>query len=149
MTRPIKATGKPYLTVYQFEDGSKEVRTGGWPAWRNNNPGNLKAFPFSFDKGAIGKGGNNLAIFPDVQTGIDAQIHLLKLPVYQKLSLEAAIAKYAPKSDGNDPKKYTDDVVKETGVKRNTPMAELGMKNSWPLSWLCEMLKIIKLVISK
>jgi len=101
------------------------TRTGGWPAWRNNNPGNLKAFPFSYKVAGAKGEANNFAIFPDVQTGIDAQIKLLKLDVYQELTLEAAIVKYAPKSDGNDPKKYTDDVVKETGIKRNTPMVEL------------------------
>ena len=103
MIKPTRAAGQPYLTVYKFDDNSLEVRTGGHPAWRNNNPGNLRPTKFSYEKGgAIGEA-NNFAIFPDVQTGIDAQIKLLKLNVYQKLTLERAIAKYAPKSDGNDP----------------------------------------------
>ena len=104
MTRSIKATGKLFLTVYKFEDNSLEVRTGGHPAWRNNNPGNLKVFPFSFEVvGAIGEANNFAVFFPDVQTGIDAQIKLLKLDVYQELTLGKTIAKYALKEDGNYP----------------------------------------------
>lgn len=97
-----------------------EVRTGGWPAWRNNNPGNLEPAQFSYEAGAIGET-NKFAVFPGVQTGIDAQIKLLKLEVYQKLTLAGAIAKYAPKKDDNDPKKYTDEVVKKLGSPETPP----------------------------
>ncbi len=119
MTRPIKATGKPYLTVYTFEDGSKEVRTGGWPAWRNNNPGNLEPTKFSYGAGAIGET-TKFAIF------LVVQIKLLKLEVYQKLTLAAAIAKYAPKKDKNKTEKYIAYVVEETGIAGNTPMSSLN-----------------------
>lgn len=126
MAKSTYAAGQPYLTIYLFDDDSLEVRTGGHPAWRNNNPGNLRPTKFSYEvAGAIGEA-NNFAIFPDVQTGIDAQIKLLKLKVYQRLTLAGAIAKYAPKKDDNDPKKYTDDVVKETGIARDTILADLS-----------------------
>ena len=51
MAKPIYAAGQPYLTVYLLDDNSLEVRTGGWPAWRNNNPGNLEPTQFSYEAG--------------------------------------------------------------------------------------------------
>ncbi len=125
MAKPTYAAGQPYLTIYLFDDDSLEVRTGGHPAWRNNNPGNLRPTKFSYKAGAIGEA-NNFAIFPDVQTGIDAQIKLLKTKTYKKLTLAEAIAKYAPKKDGNSPEKYIAHVVKETGIKGKTSMVKLN-----------------------
>lgn len=115
--------------VYFRKDGSVEIRKGGTRAWRNNNPGNIISDKGNFVKrhGAIGKAAG-FGVFPDAETGGKAQKALLKLKVYQKLSMGAVIRKYAPKKDGNSPEQYIKFLEKSTGTKRSENMSDLSDK---------------------
>src|SRR5579872_6910539 len=102
----IRATeGKEKNSVEYFdEDGNKLIRY--WKrypdeppdmvstrSWRNNNPGNLKYTPFARDNGAIGAAGQppnakptdlKFAVFPDYETGKNAQAKRLKMDLYTR-----------------------------------------------------------------
>ena len=43
-------------TMYVGSDGNIYEYSGGTPAWRDNNPGNIRAYKPAFDRGAIGTG---------------------------------------------------------------------------------------------
>lgn len=53
--KAYEAEGRPRATFYDFLNGRKEKWIGGSPAWRNNNPGNLR--PAKAHPGQIGKTG--------------------------------------------------------------------------------------------
>ncbi len=76
---------------------------GGSRSWRNNNPGNIEYGPYAKKAGAVGSDGR-FAIFPDYQTGRKAQETLLfDSSGYRNLTLQQAIAKWAPSSENNVP----------------------------------------------
>lgn len=95
--------GESRITVLEKANGDKEERVGGSPAWRNNNPGNLR--PSRYNKGQIGEAWG-FAVFPDKETGLAAMKALLRRPLYAKLTLEQAILKYAPPADNNPSHAY-------------------------------------------
>jgi len=76
-----------------------QEREGGSVSWRNNNPGNIKFGPFAEQygatKGAAASDGGNWAVFPDEQTGIQAQKDLLTSPNYKDLSLDQALLRWS------------------------------------------------------
>lgn len=117
--------GKGYLIV-QTNQGKIKL-SNGTLAWRNNNPGNIKYGPFAKENGAIGEGGQDLAVFPTYEDGEAAQIKLLfgEDSSYKNLTLQQAIYKYAPTSDGNDPKEYTNFVAKKSGISKTMIMGKL------------------------
>ncbi|MFI5345014.1 MAG: hypothetical protein ACHQ51_01450 [Elusimicrobiota bacterium] len=92
-----------------------ETRTGGSRAWRNNNPGNIIATPWTMEHGAIAKDEKGYAIFPDGATAMKALDRLLGMDAYQDLQLNAAVAKYAPPSE-NPTAKYVAFLARKTGV---------------------------------
>lgn len=85
------------MRIYFDDQGNKMIRTEGSLSWRNNNPGNLRNYPFSRDNGSIGTDGN-FAIFPDYETGQRARKKLLKGSKYIHLTLEQMAHKYEPES---------------------------------------------------
>lgn len=121
---------KKYVTYFDI-DGSCEIRistTTQGSAWRNNNPGNLVKGRFANKYGAIGDDGH-FAIFPDEETGRKAKSALLhdKFINYNSVrhmlkgdfdSSGKYIANtgYAPKSDGNNPDQYADQIKERTGL---------------------------------
>ena len=93
---PNYGPDEPYTVQYFDEHGNMTIRSGGTKAWRNNNVGNLKYFKkgsFASRNGAIGVA-NQMAIFPDIETGRNALIKLLKGPSYCDLRLEQLSDKY-------------------------------------------------------
>lgn len=90
--------------VEYYDDGGnkKATHVGGEPAWRNNNPGNLKWSPFTRDKlGAIGTDGT-FAIFPSWEAGEEAKRNLMKLSGrYKGKTIAEAMEIYAPRSENN------------------------------------------------
>jgi len=120
--------------MYIANDGNIYEHSGGTIAWRNNNPGNMRAYSSVFERGAIGIGGaatNNapgFAIFPDVNTGWNAMVGLLSSDTYQKLTIEEAIIRYAPPQE-NNVEAYLKSVEKQTGFPRITPMNNLSKDN--------------------
>jgi len=122
-------------TMYVGSDGNIYEYSGGTPAWRNNNPGNMRAYKESFGRGAIGTGGGEtkdgapgFAIFPDTNTGWNAMVDLLSQPLYQKLTIEDAINKYAPPNE-NNVEAYLKDLENRTSFPRTTPMNNLSKDN--------------------
>jgi hypothetical protein len=104
-----------------YDDGV--VNVGGSPAWRNNNPGNIRAGDFADQHGAIGTDGG-FAVFPTPETGQQALGSLLQSPTYQSQTVGDAISSYAPPSE-NDTQAYIDNVSGETGLSPDTPMSSL------------------------
>nr|MBQ0091086.1 hypothetical protein [Candidatus Enterousia merdequi] len=112
-------------TIYVHKDGYKVKRSGGSPAWRNNNPGNIRKSQFAYDAGAIGET-DKWAVFPDETTGLNAVVKLLRSKKYNNLSLSAAISRYAPSKDSNNPVRYANTVSKKTGISTNTILNTLS-----------------------
>jgi hypothetical protein len=107
----------------KYPNGSTETRTGGSLAWRNNNPGNMRAGVEGYPP--IGKNAG-FAIFLDEATGFAAMVANLNTSRYQALTVGGAINTWAPGSDGNDPAKYAAQVAKWTGLDVNTAMKSLN-----------------------
>jgi len=112
-------SGSGNILTYTNADGSTTTLTGGSVAWRNNNPGNLRSGDSS-----IGTN-NGFAVFPDLASGNSALNSLLQTPVYQALSVNAAIARYAPASE-NDTSSYQTTVANSLGVSGTTPLSSLS-----------------------
>ena len=104
-------------------DGTVEIRSGGSHAWRDNNPGNIKAGDRAHSMGAIGHDGR-FAIFPDEATGTAAQETLL-LNVYSGKTIDKTIEAWAPEKDGNDTARYKAFVRHVTGLDGNRKIGEL------------------------
>lgn len=60
----ISARQEGRSVIYSADDGTQIKYSGGDPAWRLNNPGNLWSAAVSKRNNEIGKYGN-FAIFPD------------------------------------------------------------------------------------
>lgn len=112
-------------TIYVKKDGAKIKRTGGSVAWRNNNPGNIRKSPFARKNGAVGET-DKWAVFPNEETGLIAITELLRSDGYRHLSISEAIHKWAPASDNNNPKSYSQRVSKMTGLPINTKISNLN-----------------------
>jgi len=104
-----KALGMPITQQDLTGDTTGNIignREGGSVSWRNNNPGNIKFGPFAEQygatKGAAASDGGNWAVFPDEQTGIQAQKDLLTSPNYKDLSLDKALLRWS--NNGYDSK---------------------------------------------
>jgi len=114
----IKATFTRLATIYINIKGEKVQRSGGSAAWRNNNPGNIRKSQIAYSFGAIGET-ESWAVFPDEETGLNAIVKLLRSKNYNKLTIQAAIHRWAPFADGNDPVGYSKKVSKMTGLPAN------------------------------
>ncbi len=88
--------------IYTAEDGSQVKYSGGDPAWRTNNPGNLWSASVSKRNGEIGKFGN-FAIFPDYESGHGALLDSLRTTHWNK-DLAKMIGAYAPSFENNTSK---------------------------------------------
>lgn len=116
---------------YEADDGSILLKIGGDLSWRFNNPGNLIASKdISKQPGRIGIGTVNnpnkhdFAIFASYKDGINAKKLLLK-GKYGSSTIDEMIAKYAPKSDGNDPKGYADHIINYSGASRTQKISDM------------------------
>lgn len=118
-------SGKGYV-IYIKKDGTKIKRSGGSPAWRNNNPGNIIKSKFAAENGAVGIAGR-FAVFPNEETGLQATIKLLRGKNYINLSLRQVYQKWAPAGDGNNnPDRYANTVSKLSGIPLNKRINELN-----------------------
>jgi hypothetical protein len=103
-----------------------EVRAQGSIAWRNNNPGNIRNGRFTDSHGAFkGKSNRGFAIFPSHAVGFAALLALLKTDAYRPLSVAAAMKRYAPSEDSNDPVAYAASVSKMTGLDTDKSLESL------------------------
>jgi hypothetical protein len=99
-----------------------ENRTGTH-AFRDNNPGNIEYGDFAKANGAVGQDGR-FAIFPTSEAGFRALSTLLTGQSYRTLTLDAAIARYAPPSE-NDTAAYQAAVRAAVGVSGDTRLSSL------------------------
>jgi hypothetical protein len=116
-------SGSGSTLTYTNADGTTTTLSGGSLAWRDNNPGNIRAGAFATAEGAIGQN-NGFAVFPDLQSGTAALASLLDGPGYQGLSVDEAIAKYAPPSENNTGA-YQAAVEAQMGVSGGTTLSSL------------------------
>lgn len=102
-----------------------EIREGGNINWRNNNPGNIRVGDYATRHGAIGENGG-FAIFPTMEIGRQAADNLLKTESYKNLTVAAAIQRWAPRADNNDPVAYAASIAKMTGMDVNQRYVDLS-----------------------
>jgi hypothetical protein len=92
-------SGPGYLVVRR-PDGSVQKMTGA-RNWRNNNPGNIEFGNYARSMGAIASDGR-FAVFPTYEMGKAAKEKLIfEGASYRALTLDQAIARYAPPSENN------------------------------------------------
>lgn len=95
----ISARQEGLSVIYTADDGTQIKYSGGDPAWRTNNPGNLWPGAVSKRNGAIGRF-KNFVVFPDYETGHNALLDSLRTTHWNK-KLEDMIKVYAPSKDHN------------------------------------------------
>lgn len=103
-TGAVRALERGYDVDIEYADGIIETRSGGSRAWRNNNPGNIRMSAEAISSGAIGNAGG-FAVFPDEAAGKQAVRSLLESPAYASLTVDAAVARWAPPQE-NDTVRY-------------------------------------------
>lgn len=101
----------------------------GTPAWRNNNPGNLR---FVGQPTATGKDKSGFCIFPSYEVGFQALRQMVtnvctgKSRVYKKTdTIKVFFSRYAPSSDNNNPDAYARWVASQLKLPVETQMQEL------------------------
>ena len=112
-------------TIYVLLNGTKISRSGGSVSWRNNNPGNIIKSEFALKNGAVGST-DRWAVFPNEETGLSAMKKLLQSKNYVSLSIQGAINRWAPSSDGNNPVKYAQFVAKTAGLSVDARIQDLS-----------------------
>jgi len=108
-----------------------ENRTGTH-AFRDNNPGNIRAGAFADANGAVGTD-SGFAIFPSSGAGFQAMNRLLSSSSYQSLTVDQAINRYAPPSE-NDTATYQATIRTAVGVGGNTRMSALNPEQRGQMS---------------
>jgi hypothetical protein len=110
-------------TILKGDDGGIYKKEGGSPAWKYNNPGNLRATSWTQNQpGWIGVGdagvSGKFSIFDTLAAGRKAKENLLfgGQTVYGNLNLRDAMYKYAPPQDKNDTPRYLRAVMDATGL---------------------------------
>lgn len=122
--KPVVLSKSPSEVSIYFTDGSKTSRVGGSRAWRNNNPGNIRAGKFANDHDAIGEAGG-FAVFLNEESGREASKELLKTSSYSKLTIDEAIARRSPSSENNT-RKLQQDIRKIGGFSGQEIVGLLG-----------------------
>ncbi|MBI5492903.1 MAG: hypothetical protein HY893_08230 [Deltaproteobacteria bacterium] len=116
-------SGMKGMTVIYSGDSNVVVKKNGTLAWRNNNPGNIIFSPFAKSQGAIGEN-KGFAVFPNTETGRNAQTALLKTKDFQGRTIAKAIEKYAP-PESNPTESYIKYVTKQTGMSRDKKLSDM------------------------
>lgn len=124
--KKVLEKGKGFIII-EDDNGKLIRRHKGTVSWRCNNPGNLKHGAFTKGLGAVGSDHIGHAVFPTYDFGKQAQYMLLfsDTSKYYNLTIEQAISRYAPVSDGNNPEKYTKYLTETVGINKNTKLSEL------------------------
>lgn len=111
--------------VIYIDGKDRLVKIGGDPAWRNNNPGNLKSGAHTRIHGSIGVV-NGFAVFLTEKIGTKARIRLLKGSKYRNKTIMEMVKSYAPKKDGNNPERYARQIESIAGLKRTRVLKDLS-----------------------
>jgi hypothetical protein len=105
-----------YSQTTQFNHGTHP--------FRDNNPGDIVSGGFVNRHGAIGADGR-FGVFTSAGQGRAALDALLHSPAYSSLSVNAAVAKYAPAFENNTAG-YAQFLQNAVGVSGNTPLSSLS-----------------------
>lgn len=104
----------------------------GSASYRNNNPGNFRCSSLVMGEFGATKCVNNLAVFPTYEKGWQALKQFLiyactdQLRSYKStMTLLEFYQRYAPSTDGNNPKNYASAVAKDLGVSIDTKIGSL------------------------
>lgn len=118
----------PGFIIVEDSRGKIFRRNGGTVSWRCNNPGNLKNGPFTQNLNSVGSDHIGHAIFPTYDFGKQAQYMLLfsDTSKYFTLTLEQAIKRYAPVSDGNKPDAYIKYLAETVDINKDTKLQDLS-----------------------
>jgi RHS repeat-associated protein len=112
-------------TINTFGNYSQTTQFNhGTHPFRDNNPGDITAGPFTSRNGQLGTDGR-FAVFPGAGTGSQALHTLLTGGGYFNLSINAAVAKYAPSMENNTAG-YQQFLTNVLGVSGNTPLSSLS-----------------------
>jgi len=130
---PVSGYSKGGTTFILYPDGTIEVRAGGDPNWRNNNPGNLRPNSTpgtSVDAvaqmfGAVGVTQSDFFIFGTSDGGWMALVGMLGTPSTQSQSIGQYISSYASALDHNDPVAYAASIQRITGFAPTTLISAL------------------------
>lgn len=106
---------------------------------RNNNPGNIRDSRFARRRGAPDTDGDGMANFPTSAQGFKGLMVLLGCNSYRYLSIEDALARYAPAADGNPVKAYVDYVCCQTGLSPNQELGLLSCPDLAAMAWAIAM----------
>lgn len=119
--------GKSAIEFYDENGNKTSTNVGGARPWRNNNPGNLVG-----GKGAIGRDSEGFAIFPDMETGRQAQAAVIKNDSrYKGKSIKDMIPVYVdPNDPRNDIAGYTKDIGDFSGLDMNKKLEDLSDEES-------------------
>ena len=114
----------------QFEG----FNTPGTISSLQNNPGNLVYNDYSKSLGAIGAGSKGIAIFPDPNTGFQAEDTLVQAYASKDYTVGQLIYAWAPpNAPGNTPaatQNYLDFVNNNLGTTSDTPLKKLATQQS-------------------
>lgn len=124
-------------TEFIADDGSRCYRSGGAPAWRCNNPGNLRPperRPPRFTKGYIGIGitGNGpFFIFPDYETGRrELKAHILRKhtgrTIPEMMYIYAQPEQAAHEKIKNDTAAYVKYLIETKGLPKDKKVEDLS-----------------------
>jgi hypothetical protein len=111
------------MTVVKHRTDTKSASV----AWANNNPGNHRPGSCSRALGIVGKDRLPFVLYPSPKNGIEAKKKFLfTCSLYKNLSIGAAIQKYAPGSDNNNPVAYANTIASAAGVSSGAKLSQLS-----------------------
>jgi len=98
---------------------------------RNNNPGNIEDGAFAKSQPGYKGSDGRFAIFDTAEAGQGAQAALLQSYGSKGINtISAAVSRWAPKTDGNDPVAYAGYVAQKLGVSPDTQIDLTNPKNA-------------------
>lgn len=112
-------------TAIETVEGYYPPGTPGFPqgsvAWRDNNPGNLRTAPASFQQ-ITPPAAAGYADFVSFSVGWAALLNDVTAKINRGLTLTQFLNVYAPAGDGNNPASYTATVAAALGIDPNVPL---------------------------
>jgi len=115
--------GPGYTTVLGGDGRQYTVR--GSISYRQNNPGNIRPGEFADRHGAIGQAGG-FAVFSSYEAGRAAKQALMFGPSYSSKTIRQAIERYAPATDNNNPRVYSNTIARDLGISPDTLISDLS-----------------------
>ncbi|ELY4601527.1 LysM peptidoglycan-binding domain-containing protein [Cronobacter malonaticus] len=136
---------KTLTAMYKMADGTIYIRKGGTIPWRLQNPGdvrpngsNIAEYLQPLRLAIADTANGEFAMFGCEEDGWATKKKLLRTSLYRDCTVSEMAEIYAPKKNGNNPKKYAQYVLKESGV---SPTLTLGEMDDATLESVMEAMK--------